>query len=54
MFREFLHPFMTFLKKNVVFAANGALTQSGKPILVQYIESKNILDRVFIPIVFSD
>lgn len=45
---------MTFLKKNVVFAANGALTHSGKPILVQYIESKNILDRVFIPIVFSD
>jgi hypothetical protein len=37
MFKEFLHPFLTFLKRNVVFAASGQITQSGKPILVQYI-----------------
>jgi hypothetical protein len=37
-----LHPFLTFLKRNVVFAASGQITQSGKPILVQYIKTKNV------------
>ena len=34
MFKDFLHPVMTFLKKNVVFAAAGPITQNGKPLLV--------------------
>ena len=54
MFRNFLFPVMTFLKKNVVVGLDGSLTASGKPILVQYIESRNILDEVFKPVVFSD
>ena len=37
MFRDFLHPLMTFFKKNLVFAVNGQITNSGKPILLQYI-----------------
>jgi len=37
MFKDFLHPIVTFLKKNLVFAASGQITQSGKPILIQYI-----------------
>ncbi len=37
MFRNFLHPIMTFLQKNFVIAVNGQLTRSGKPILLQYI-----------------
>lgn len=37
MFKDFLHPIMTFLKKNLVFAASGQITKSGKAILIQYI-----------------
>jgi len=37
MFKDFLHPIVTLLKKNLVFAASGQITQSGKPILIQYI-----------------
>lgn len=51
MFRDFLHPFLTFLKKNVVFAASGQITESGKPILVQYIQSKNMKQKIFLPVV---
>lgn len=51
MFRSFLHPFLTFLNKNVVFAADGQITESGQPILVQYIESKNIRETVFLPVI---
>ena len=54
MFRDFLHPVMTFLKKNVVFAATGAITKSGKPILIQYIEHKNLMDKIFLPVVFQN
>ena len=54
MFKDFLFPLMTFLKKNVVVGLDGSLTASGKPILLQYIESRNILDEVFKPIVFSN
>ena len=54
MFKDFLFPLMTFLKKNVVVGLDGTLTASGKPILLQYIESRNILDEVFIPVVFSN
>lgn len=54
MFKDFLFPLMTFLRKNVVVGLDGTLTTSGKPILLQYIESRNILDEVFIPIVFSN
>lgn len=53
MFRDFLHPFLTFLKKNVVFAASGQITDSGKAILVQYIESKNLVGKVFFPVVLK-
>ena len=53
MFRDFLHPVMTFLKKNVVFAATGAITKSGKPILIQYIEHKNLMNKIFLPVVFQ-
>jgi len=44
---------MTFLKKNVVFAATGSITESGKPILIQYIENKNLMDKIFLPVVFQ-
>jgi hypothetical protein len=54
MFKDFLFPLMTFLRKNVVVGLDGTLTTSGKPILLQYIESRNILDEVFIPVVFSN
>jgi hypothetical protein len=54
MFKDFLFPLMTFLRKNVVVGLDGTLTASGKPILLQYIESRNILDEVFLPIVFSN
>lgn len=37
MFRDFLYPIMTFLKKNVVVGIEGKLTKSGKPILLQII-----------------
>ena len=53
MFKDFLHPVMTFLKKNVVFAAAGPITQNGKPLLVQYIESKNFFPETFIPMVYQ-
>jgi len=54
MFKDFLHPIMTFLKKNLVFAASGQITKSGKPILIQYIETKNLKDRIFLPVVYRD
>ena len=53
MFRDFLHPIITFFKKNLVFAASGSITESGKPILVQYIENKNLMDKIFEPVLFS-
>ena len=53
MFRDFLHPIITFFKKNLVFAAAGDITDSGKPILIQYIESKNLMETVFYPVLFS-
>ena len=53
MFRDFLHPIITFFKKNLVFAASGAITQSGKAILMQYIENKNLMEKVFEPVVFA-
>ena len=53
MFRDFLHPVMTFLKKNVVFAATGTITESGKPILIQYIENKNLMEKIFLPVIFQ-
>ena len=37
MFKDFLFPLMTFLNKNVVVGIDGSLTNSGKPILLQYI-----------------
>jgi hypothetical protein len=53
MFRDFLHPIITFFKKNVVFAAASPITKSGRPILIQYIENKNLLPRTFLPVVFA-
>lgn len=43
MFRDFLFPLITFMKKNVVIGLEGSLTLSGKPILLQFIESKNLV-----------
>lgn len=51
MFKDFLHPIITFLKKNLVFAAGPEATQSGKPILVQILETKNFLPKIFEPVV---
>ena len=53
MFKDFLHPVMTFFKKNVVFAANGPITKNGNPLLVQYIESKNFFPQTFIPVLYK-
>lgn len=53
MFRDFLHPIITFFRKNLVFAAAGPITKSGKPILIQYIENKNLLPKTFEPVVFT-
>lgn len=52
MFKDFLFPLMTFLKKNVVVGLEGELTVSKKPILLQYIESRNIFDEIFKPVIF--
>ena len=52
MFKDFLHPIITFFKKNLVFVAGPQITQSGKPILLQYIESKNLMEKTFLPVVF--
>ncbi len=54
MFRDFLFPLMTFLKKNVVVGLEGAVTTSGKPMILQYIESRNINEEFFKPIVFAN
>lgn len=35
MFKDFLYPIMTFLRRNTVLALSGELTESGRPILVQ-------------------
>jgi hypothetical protein len=53
MFRDFLHPIITFFKRNTVFAAAGPITASGKPILLQLIENKNLFEKIFEPIVFQ-
>jgi hypothetical protein len=47
MFKDFLVPIVTFIKRNTVFAAAGPITASGKPILVQFIENRNLLDKIF-------
>ena len=43
MFKDFLFPLMTFLKKNVVVGLEGSLTTSGKPMILQFIESRNVV-----------
>lgn len=53
MFRDFLHPILTFFKKNLVFAAKGEITESGKPILIQFIENKNLMEKTFLPVLFQ-
>jgi hypothetical protein len=35
MYKDFLHPIMTFLKKNLVFAAGREANKSGRVILMQ-------------------
>ena len=52
MFKDFLHPVITFFKKNIVFAASSQITESRKPILVQFIETKNVMDKIFEPIIY--
>lgn len=51
MFQDFLHPIITFLRKNTVIAMNGTLTESGKPLLLQSIETHNYVEEVFKPII---
>jgi len=54
MFKDFLFPLLTFMKKNVVIGLEGSVTASGKPILLQFIESRNIIEEFFQPVVFSN
>lgn len=54
MFKYFLFPLLTFMKKNVVIGLEGSVTASGKPILLQFIESRNIIEEFFQPVVFSN
>ena len=52
MFKDFLYPLMTFLRSNSVIIAPGKITKSGKPILVQSLETHNYLPTVFEPVIF--
>ena len=54
MFKDFLFPLMTFLKKNVVVGLEGSVTNSGKPMILQFIESRNIVEEFFKPIIFKN
>ena len=54
MFRDYLFPLMMFFRKNVVVGVDGQWTESGWPILLQLIESRNIKEKIFLPIVFSN
>lgn len=51
MFRDFLYPIMTFLEQNTVIALNGQLTESGKPILLQSLETHNYMSEIFKPVI---
>lgn len=53
MFRDFLHPIITFFKKNLVLAVGSQASSSGQPLLLQYIESKNLMSKTFLPILFA-
>lgn len=53
MFKDFLYPIMTFMKQNTILALSGKMTESGKPIIVQSLETHNYLPEVFQPYVFT-
>lgn len=53
MFKDFLFPIMTFLRRNTVIALSGNLTESGKPLFIQSLETHNYLPEIFKPFVFS-
>ena len=53
MFKDFLYPIMTFLKRNTVFALSGDITESGKPILVQSLEVHNYYPNIFKPVILE-
>jgi acyl-homoserine lactone acylase PvdQ len=50
MHRDFLYPLVTTLRKNVVLAASGTFTKSGKPILFNVIEARNYPTKIFFPV----
>lgn len=52
MFKDFLYPLMTFLKSNTILIAPGKTTKSGKPILIQSVETHNYMPTVFEPVKF--
>lgn len=53
MFKDFLYPIMTFLRRNTVLGLSGELTESGKPILVQSLETHNYLPEIFKPVILA-
>ena len=53
MFKDFLYPIMTFLRRNTALGLSGELTESGKPILVQSLETHNYLPEIFKPVILA-
>jgi acyl-homoserine lactone acylase PvdQ len=53
MFKDYLYPLMTFLRKNIVVVAPQKLTKLGQPILVQSLETHNYLPKMFEPVVLK-
>lgn len=50
MYRDFLYPLVTTLRKNIVLAASGTYTKSGKPALFNIIEARNYPTKIFFPV----
>ena len=53
MFKDFLFPLVTFFKQNTVIALNGKASESGKPIILQALETHNLLAKTFEPVVLD-
>ena len=50
MYREFLYPLVTTLRKNIVLAVSGSFTHSGKPLLINVLETRNYPTQLFAPV----
>ena len=50
MHRDYLYPILTTLRKNIVIAAGGHYTKSGKPLLVNVWETRNYPTDLFFPV----